>query len=554
MDKSTKIDIDQNKEEKETQSQILIRLATDVELFHTAEGEPFASFKVKDRCETWPLKGEGFKLWLTKRFYEETGKAAGGQGLADALNVLNAKAIFEGRKQPVFTRVAEKDNVIYIDLCNESWEAVKVDDKGWEIVSNPPVKFKRSRITEEIPKPIRGGSLDELRSYINYKNETDWILIIAWLLTSLRPASPYPILTIQGEQGSSKSTTTKVLRAIIDPSAMPLRGLPKEERDFSIAANNTWVLAFDNLSGLSNTMSDALCKLSTGGGLATRKLYSDDDETVFNIMRPAILNGIDDIAKRQDLLDRSLVLFLPSIPEIKRTDEKTFWESFKKAHPRILGALLDVLSGAIKELPHTSLTAKPRMADFAQWATSAERALGWENGKFMNAYNRNRNEAIDQGLESDPVAVAVQAFMKGQSIWEGTAAETLVELTKYTGDEGTKYSKAWPSSRRLKERLRRIATALRTKGIEFTDLGRTNKGATLRLEKAVETSILSTSSTQTMLNQQLSDDQMKIKFKGEVVGDSSSLFKAVNHITCDDSDDNEYKNPILSNYEKSGLI
>ena len=546
---------EKSNDEKETQSQILIRLAGSVKLFHTEEQVPYATFRVKNHYETWPLRGEGFKLWLTKRFYEEYGKAAGSQGLNDALNVLTAKAIFEGRQQPVFTRIAEQDNAIYIDLCNKNWEAIKVDANGWQIVSTPPVRFKRSKLQKELPMPIKGGDINELKKFINYKDEADWMLIIAWILASLRPGIPYPILTIQGEQGSAKSTTTKVLRGVVDPSVMPLRGLPKEERDLSIAAKNTWVLAFDNLSGLSNTMSDAFCKLSTGGGLATRKLYSDDDEAVFNIMRPVILNGIDDIARRQDLLDRSLVLFLPSIQEEKRTDEKSFWESFQHALPRILGGLLDILSGAIKELPDTKLIDKPRMADFAQWVTAAEKALGWNTGEFMTIYNKNRNEAIDQGLESDPVAIAIQAFMKERVSWEGTTTEALAELSRYTGDEKTRYSKAWPSTRKLKERLRRIAPALRTKGIEYNDLGRTNKGTTLRLDKLRETSSLSTLSTRITPNQHLkNDDKARINLNNDDMNKRSSSPEVHNRRLCDSDVDNEYQKPSLSKYEKSGLI
>lgn len=532
------------KEEKETQSQVLIRLAAGVELFRTKEKETYVTFKVKDHYETWPLRGSGFKLWLTKKYFEEYGKAAGSQGMTDALNVLNAKAMFEGKEYSVFTRIAEKDNIIYIDLCNKIWEVVKVDENGWEVISNPPCKFVRSNLVKELPRPESGGRLDELKQFINFQYEEDWKLIVAWILATLRPGIPYPLLNIQGEQGSAKSTTTKVIKAIVDPSEMPLRSLPKDERDLLIAAKNNWVLAFDNLSGLSNMMSDALCKLSTGGGLATRKLYSDDEEAVFNIRRPVILNGIDDIAKRQDLLDRGIVLSLPSIKEEKRTDEKTFWENFNKSHASILGALLNVLSGAIKELPSTRLKDKPRMADFAQWVTASEKALEWETGEFLTIYTQNRNEAIDQGLDSDPVAVAVQEFMQARISWEGTASEALTELSRYIGDERTKYSKAWPSDRKLKERLRRIATALRTKGIEFFDLGRTNKGATLRLEKTVEVSSLSTPNT---------SNSNRVADSVEWNDDKSvSRHNTRNHV--DVNVDNEYKIPPLSNDEKSGLI
>jgi hypothetical protein len=479
-----------------TQAQSLLKIASKAELFHTPEEELYALFHVNNHSEARSLKSRGFKLWLTQRFYETYKKPPGGKALADALSVLEAKALFEGEKYNVYTRIARHSNAIYVDLCNDDWEAVEITAAGWEIVSNPPVRFHRSKIMTEIPKPVAGGSINELKPFINYKNEDEWMLIVAWLLAALRPGSPYPILTIQGEQGSAKSTTTKVLRTLIDPSVLPLRAIPTQERDFSIAAKNTWVLAFDNLSGLSNAISDTLCKLSTGGGTSNRKLYSDDEETVFNIMRPMILNGIDDIAKRQDLLDRSILLNLPAIPPNERSDEGTFWADFEKAKPRILGALFDVISGSLRELPNAKLIEKPRMADFALWITAAEEALNWPKGKFMKAYNSNRFEAIEQGLESDPIGVAVQAFMKKREVWEGTVEKTLIELGGFVGDANTKNTRAWPTSRKLKERLRRIAPALRAKGIEYTDLGRKSEGSTLMLRRIEKTSTLSTSNTQ----------------------------------------------------------
>src|SRR5689334_19407197 len=97
-----------------------------------------------------------------------------------------------------------------------------------------------------------------------------------------------------------------------------LRCEPKEARDLMIACTNSWVLALDNLSGLPIWLSDSLCRLATGGGFATRSLYTDDEETHFDAMRPIILNGIDDIATRSDLLDRSVILRLPAIPDERR--------------------------------------------------------------------------------------------------------------------------------------------------------------------------------------------------------------------------------------------
>ena len=477
---------EQAKEEKKTQSQVLVSLASDMYFFHDELGTAYAKAKVNDHYEVWPVRNAKFKDILTVRYLDlskDKDKAPGSQAMEDALKVLEAKARIYGKKQDVHLRVAEIEESIYLDLCNDKWQVVEINKKGWKVIDESPVYFKRSKTMQSLPPPERDVSIDDLRPFVNIKNESDFKLIIAWLLSTFKEKSPFPILTLQGSQGSAKSTTTKVLRALVDPSSLPLRTLPKEERDLSIAADNTWILAFDNLSGLSNAMSDAFCKLSTGGGLATRKLYTDDEESVFNIMRPSILNGIEDIAKRQDLLDRSIVLNLPSIDEDRRKDEKSFWKQFNEKKASILGALCTVVSEALKELPNTRLNQTPRMADFALWVTAAEKALGWPTGEFIRIYTGNRNQAIDQGLESDPIAVAVLIMMENKTEWEDTPANTLEQLKKCIRDERLTHGKFWPTSNKLRQRLRRIAPGLKLKGIEFIELPRTNKGRLIRLEK-----------------------------------------------------------------------
>jgi hypothetical protein len=76
------------------------------------------------------------------------------------------------------------------------------------------------------------------------------VLVVAWLLATLRPGGPYPLLAISGEQGSAKTVLSKMLKALVDPNAAPVRALPREERELMIAANNSHLLAFDNLSSL----------------------------------------------------------------------------------------------------------------------------------------------------------------------------------------------------------------------------------------------------------------------------------------------------------------
>ena len=151
---------------------------------------------------------------------------------------------------------------------------------------------------------------------------------------------------------------------------MPLRALPREDRDLFIAATNAHALVFDNVSALPDWLSDDLCRLSTGGGFATRQLYTDQDETLINAIRPVVLNGIEEVVNRPDLADRAIFLTLEPIPKEKRRVEKELWDAFNAARPGVLGALLDAVAMGLKRLPEVRLEDLPRMADFAIWATA----------------------------------------------------------------------------------------------------------------------------------------------------------------------------------------
>jgi hypothetical protein len=222
---------------------------------------------------------------------------------------------------------------------------VEIDAAGWRVITDAPVRFRRPKGLKPLPVPVTGGSLGELRHFVNVADDNSWRLLVAWMLAALRPRGPYPVLCLHGQQGSAKSTLARVLRSLIDPNLAELRSEPKEPRDLMIAADASWIIALDNLSSLPAWLSDALCRLSTGGGFATRELYSDAEETVFDAQRPVLLTGIEDLATRGDLLERSIVLTLPPIPEDRRRSERALWKQIEAVRPRILGALLTALSG-----------------------------------------------------------------------------------------------------------------------------------------------------------------------------------------------------------------
>jgi hypothetical protein len=291
--------------------------------------------------------------------------------------------------------------------------------------------------------------------------------MVAFLLGMLRPDGSFPVLALHGEQASAKSTTAAILRSIVDPHEAAIRADPRDPRDLAVAAKNSWVLAFDNLSSLPVWISDALCRLSTGGAFATRANYTDDEEVLFSARRPVILNGINELASRGDLLSRAVVLTLPRVQ--KPVPEQALWKQFNEARPRILGALLDAVSCALERLPGLELERYPRLADWARFVVAAEPALGWEDGSFLRALEANGAAANVTALESSPIGMKLLNLAKQLTgEWSGTATELLAHLEENTPEKTLK-SRRWPRDpAQLSREIRRLQPNLRTDGVEVT--------------------------------------------------------------------------------------
>lgn len=450
------------------QRDVLIGLTELCDLWHDSYRTAFVTFPVHGHRENWPVRSREFRMWLSGRFFEETGSAIGGQALEDGIRILEARAVNDGPQHAPATRVGREHHCMYLDLGDSTWRAIEVDGQGWRAVKDPPIKFIRSIAMRPLPEPEAGGSIEDLHEFLNLRDPADAMLVIAWLVAALREKGPYPVLVVNGEQGVGKSFFTRNLRALIDPSAAPIRAVPKDDRDLVVSAGNSWILAFDNLSAVPVWLADALCRLATGGGFATRMLHTDREESIFEASRPIILNGIPSLTDRADLADRALCIHLAAIPEDRRRPEDELSARFEEKRPLILGALLDAVSSALRNIEGVKLERSPRMADFVKWTTAAAPGLGWDDpAEFLSVYADNRRDVTDATFEADPVAVAISDFIltvHPENGWNGTATELLARLNDRVA-EGMRRSRLWPmSAQALGNRVDRIAPLLRGKG------------------------------------------------------------------------------------------
>jgi hypothetical protein len=483
-------------EPKEDQSHaaILKRIAATAGLFKTPAGDGYITIKVNGRAEHHPVDSRAVELWLTYEFMEQVDRAPSAESLAQIVSTLKARALFSRVEIPIGIRVAPDPTfknpapVYYVDLGNERGQVVRISAAGWTIVDDAPVKFRRPKGMGKLPMPERGGSLDALWRFVNIEKE-DRILFIATLTYYLLPVAPKPIVVMAGEQGSCKSTATEVMKRCVDPTRPMLGSPPGDIRDLAIIANNSWVAAFDNLSKIPSWFSDGLCRLAYGTGFQTRTLHTNDELTSFEGCRPVVINGIDDLAQKHDLLSRSEVFNCPRLKDEQRLPDEEFWAAFEDEHPRIFGSLLDAIAGGLAALPTIEKTSLPRMATFGRWGEAVAQYLSEKQGAFLEAFRDNQQSASAELLEDSPLFEELVSMGRLSPTWSGPPKELFRALNDQASP-ATRSTLKWPKGpQSLSCHLKRLAPGLRKQGIQVELEGRKGQSRLIQIRwKSEDTS------------------------------------------------------------------
>lgn len=458
---------DGKNEDKKGQIDILIDIVEDIETYRTSMDETYVTIQIRENNVN--VKSERFKKWIVSQFYNIESKIPTNDNIAKIILFLESRAMNEVNEVLVERRCATVDNCIYYDLKDDSCNVVKVSRDGWEIIKDPPVIFARTKTMYRQVTPERNGNLDILDKWFRYKDENHLILQKVILVASLIPNIARPIQVLHGEKGSSKTSTMKLVRDIIDPAIVPVVSIPKTIDDLAVYISKNYVPCFDNIDTISNQVSDLLCIAVTGGGHTKRKLYTDDEEQVMFFQRFIVLNGINVVATRPDLLDRCILLELERIPPNERKEEKVLREEFEKDKPIILGAIFETLSKAMSIYDQVELNNLGRMADFTRWGYAIAEVLGIGGDKFLEAYLNNQNNANIEALESHPVGFAMYKFMEDKTVWSGSPTKLLSELEIVAGFEkiDTTNSNWAKTPNVLSRRLNEIKSNLLDVGIEF---------------------------------------------------------------------------------------
>lgn len=475
-------DDDHEKEKSQANQLIEIVLAENTEFFKNEVNDAFVRVKVKEHFEVLPVKSKGFKLWATGLFYQETQGAMNSDAYQTARNVIENRCLFDGETHCIHPRVAREGDVLWYDLGDANCRAVRIDANGWTIESNPPILFRRYQHMRAQVDPVGSRDPREIFEFINIEDEDMKLLLLVWIISCFVKGFPHTAPMIFGPQGSAKTTASEILKAIIDPSVMKTTRLPHDVKEVTQILSHAWLTIFDNVSPekfFENT-SDLLCTVITGGGVSKRELYSDDDDVIYDLQRIVGLNGINLVASKPDLLDRSILIELARIPEEKRKPANEVNTLFNEKLPGILGGIFDTLVKAIRIKPTLTFSqGLPRMADFTVWGAAIAVALGYTQDQFLSAYTNNIKRQNDSVVSDSLVASLVCDLLEKCGGWQGTSTQLLEKLGEGKDgnqDEKLKKDTNFPkAANALSKQLNELKTTLTQTGCFVWQTGNSRK-------------------------------------------------------------------------------
>jgi len=469
------------KEEHENISEKIYQFAkTKIKKLVVAEhdsSQAYALIENKDHIETLDLSSGRAKSWLRYSYYKETGKNHSEDAYAIALLLIKAETIHSDTpRERIYNRIAMVGDAIYYDLVTPDWKAVKITKDSVNVIEldeSCPV-FTRTQNQKEQVMPKFGlqNALEDFTALLRISQKNKQMFMVHLVSMFIEPY-PIPIMSIVGEHGTIKSTISKSVKQIVDPSGAKTISLSNNSENLVLSLHNRYAVCFDNVSKIDQATSDILCKAVTGDGNAKRKLYTDSDEIIYSYKRKIILNGISPNLEFPDLVDRNITYETQKISEEQRITEESFEQKFNELLPYIMGQIFQTISKAmgIYDSVKSELKHLPRMADFTIWGECIARTLGYQSFSFSNNYkDRIKSHSLEM-LESYPIIGIVEDLLKESEHYEDTIQNfynTIKARAESDGVDVNSRDVNFPrAANKVREHIQKLKPDFRSMGMEI---------------------------------------------------------------------------------------
>lgn len=388
-------------------------------------------------------RGGSLRDQVTAAIFDSAGQVPGSKAVDDAFRVIVARARTSGKVVPLHLRVAPFAEGYVIDLGqqgNANCAVMTVD--GVTRQDNPPrgVEFRRTNATRPLPNPADVGSLEPLRELLGLKPGRTWDLMRGWVVAGAVPTAARPCLAFHGPAGGGKSTWARTTLSVLDPRAELGSSFGKNLGDDQVKALGRFWVGYDNLTAVSDAVSDHICRLVSGDEIDKRKLYSDTEQVVMSYRRTGAMTAVSLPPLRADALERIIPIALDRVAEGSRRSESRISAAFEEAHPVILRGLCDALVTVLRRLPavQAERVPRPRMADYFDIVRAYDPAAA-------EVYRESTATVMVDAAEADPFVATVAAWLREAGLpWEGTAAQAHQAASAYRAEMWS--TGWWPTS------------------------------------------------------------------------------------------------------------
>lgn len=422
---------------------VMAAICEHIELWRDQFGVAYATFLHNDVMLNAQIVGRFFSDWLRVQWDAESSPVnPPSQSVIQATVEQNAaRARMNAPSYTSFYRMGydESADMHWWDLGRPDWKMVRFNAEGWEVTTECPIKFAHSESKCEMALPERNPDLDGLTPMWKILNvdPKDYCLIAGFLLGSMLSTAPCFGLSVFGPNGTSKSVTCENLRKMIDHNPASAQTLnEKNVGELGLTCITQWMPIFENMSKLDPEVQDALCSLTTKLSSKTRELYTNTGIIAYEVRRPWMVNGINNVCSRGDLAQRTIPLALLPPPEgDDRKKEEEVHREFALMRPHIMACLLDAAVEACQLKPQAAKFLSKngyhhRMADALEWITAGEAALGFPTGSFIRRLNQLQEQAGQEALDGHPIVATLESLLANSSrgFWCGSYLSLLTEV------------------------------------------------------------------------------------------------------------------------------
>ncbi|MGB6463231.1 MAG: bifunctional DNA primase/polymerase [Nitrosotalea sp.] len=439
--------------------------------------EVYAVIEINGHIETVELSSARAIQWLNHTYRNcQSPKIRGEDFFKNILTAIISDAqMNNASKEKVYNRIASVDNTVYYDLATQDWKIVKITAQSIDIVpytESMPI-FRRTQSSFEQAKPTFDDSsaLDRLAELLRIKDKE---VFKVHLTSFLLEGTSVPIMVFDGAAGSMKTTVTATIKRIVDPNGMGTddncTSMTNQNDNLIVQLYNRYMSAFDNVTKITQEVSDILCRAITGSGNQKRALYSNSDEAILNFRSKLVLNGIVLNPDFPDLLDRIITYERIPLGENDRLMEQEFQEKFRALLPPVLGQIFTLIQKSLSthHAVKQEIRPKTRLADFEVWGESIARAMNQGPNVFLNKlYEKQKSNSISI-RDTYPIVQAIELLMENKDNYMDSAQKCFNDLRRMACnleiEPNNKFVKFPKSANRLVPELTMVEPILKKLG------------------------------------------------------------------------------------------